>query len=221
MIALPRVALRDVSRLEFVKWAAFVGMLLDHVDLAVFGRGQPWMHAIGGFCLPAFALCFGLGLARSADPMRVVERLVLPSVVAQAAWLVIQPEHPANVLVMFALCALIAVQAATSRWGLTVAAAIAVLAVSMGGEGGPPLVLLVAGGYLASRLDRDWPVMLAGAVWWALVPSLGALLAVLAVLYWPPGAARLARRPGWLAWGYAGHLVALAGLVAAGAWVSG
>lgn len=204
--------LGDVGRLELVKWLAFAAMVADHVDLALFGRGVPWLHAVGSFAFPAFCLTFGAGLATSSDPVSVARRLMLPAIVAQAAWLLIRPEHPLNVLFVFAACA--AVEATSSRWLGPKGAAYLLLAGVAGfaGEGGPWGVMLVAGASAARHLLRWWPVAAVGALWALLVPSVGTLAALAAFALWPASAPRLPRSRGLLAWAYAAHLALLAAL---------
>lgn len=196
------------SRLELLKGAAFIAMVADHVDLALFDRSVPGLHAVGAFAFPAFCLTFGVGLAATTDPMRAVGRLLVPALVAQLAWFFIRPGHPANVLLMFALCAL-AARAAQARPAYG-AAALAGLV--LGGailEGGPFGPLMVAAGYFAGRLDRPWIAMIAGASWCALLPSVGALLATVAT-YWCLHHGPVVRKLPGLPWAYAGHLSALA-----------
>lgn len=195
----------DVGRLELVKWLAFGAMVVDHIDLAVFGRSVPWMHLVGGFAFPAFALCLGFGLACTRDPLAVGSRLVLPAVLAQVAWFFVEPDHPPNVLAMFALCA----------FGLaSPLAATAVVPVAWWlGEGGIFLPLLVAGGYLSAREGWAVPAVVSCALWAVLAGSPGALVALVVFLFAP--SVRLPRVRGLLAWGYAGHLALLAALKAA------
>jgi hypothetical protein len=192
---------RDLARLELVKWAGFLAMVVDHVGIAVYHRSVPELHVVGQFAFPAFCLAFGLGLARSSDPARVSMRLLLPAFVAQVAWAFIEAPHGANVLAMFALCA-----AARDRaWAWPFVFAIGLFA----GEGGPFLPLMVAGGVLAWRLRTAAPVLGAGLGWATLIGSPTAAISALAVAFWPAGAL-VPRVPGLLAWGYALHLAALA-----------
>lgn len=212
MIAIDSVRLVDAGRLELVKWAAFAAMLVDHVGLSLFDRSIPWLHSVGAFAFPAFALSFGIGLALSADPLRIVERLVLPALIAQCMWLVVDPQHPANVLVSFALCAVVA--AAVRARSMVLAFVLAGIAAgcSVAIEGGPVGLLMVAGGFVAVQLRACLPLVAAGAVWAVLVPSIAAWLAVAAVVLWPQQAPRVPRLRGLLAWGYPAHLGALAAL---------
>lgn len=204
----------DVGRLEVVKWAAFVAMIVDHVDLALFGRALGG-QVVGAFAFPAFALCFGLGLARTGEPGGVVARLVVPAVLAQVAWVFIEPGHRANVLIVFAAAAVCVMWHRVSPWmsaaGFAVCAAIAVGQV----EGGPLGVLIVAAGFAAGRLGVWWPVVLVGALWCVGAPSVGAVLGFLVPMLWPASIPRLPRLRGALMWAYPGHLVILATVVVA------
>ena len=205
--------LGDVGRLELVKVAAFLAMVADHVDLVLYERAVPWLHQLGAFAFPAFALTFGIGLARSRDPCAVARRLVVPGLLAQAAWWPLQPAHPVNMLLVFAtLAAVLSVAGpAALRVGLLLGAALGVGAV---GEGGIFTVALVFGGYAAGLNGRWWPLLLCGGAWVAVAPSYGAVAALLAVAVWPANWPRPPRGRGWLAWGYPAHLLALAGLAA-------
>jgi len=201
---------RDVARLELVKWCAFSAMLLDHVDLWLFGR-QLGLNVVGAFAFPAFGICFGLGLARAGDPLRVAQRLVAPAVVAQVAWMVQYPEHPANVLLVFGLCALAALDwqprwVRWSSWGVVIVVAALV------GEGGAFGPLFVLAGFAAGR-QRWWPPLVAVAgLWMALQASIGAALAFGVIATIPARLGAIRRVRGLLSWGYALHLVALAAL---------
>jgi hypothetical protein len=197
----------DLARLEFVKWAAFVAMVCDHVDLALFDRSVPWLHLVGGFAFPAFCLCFGVGLARTSDPVRVAGRLILPSVLAQVAWFWIDQAHPVNVLAMFALCA-VAVRVA---WFGPIVLGLAAFM----GEGGLFLPALVAAGFYGARVGSTVPLAVAGASWGVLAASPGAFVAAAAVAWLPGRLPVLPRVPGLLAWGYTAHLAVLAAAASA------
>jgi hypothetical protein len=193
--------LHDLARLELLKWLAFLAMIVDHVGIAAFHRSVPELHVIGQFAFPVFCLAFGLGLAQSSNPDRVAARLVLPALVAQLAWVVIEPPHGLNVLGMFALCAV----ALDRLWLVPLVLAVSLVV----GEGGPFLPVLVLAGVLASRLAMAAPIVGAGLAWATLIGSPVAAISALAVAFWPAGAL-VPRVPGLLAWGYALHLAALA-----------
>lgn len=206
-----------IGGLELAKWLAFGAMLLDHVDLALFGRSQPWMHAIGRFALPCFAVAFGLGLARASDPLRVGARLVMPALLAQAAWAFLpsaMDPRPVNVLAGFACLAW--VEGMRRLWPAAGAAAFAgLLWMSSGIEGSYVLLLIVGATVLAERA-RTVELHAVGALAVAVaVPSPGAFVGLAA-----PHLARrleidLPRSAGLLAWAYAAHLAVLAALAAA------
>lgn len=206
----------DARRLELVKALALVAMLADHIDLALFDRSLPALHALGQFAFPAFCLSFGIGIAASSDPLRSMDRLVLPAIAAQFAWFVIRPAHPGNVLFVFALCAVAAALAARSR--AAGAAALAGVVVLGAGvlEGGPYGPLLAACGYAAGRAGVGWPALAGGLAWALLAPSVGALVAAVAVPL-AAGVGPILRKVPALPWVYAGHLAALAAVLALGA----
>jgi len=204
----------DLARLEAVKWIAFAAMVLDHVDLALFGRGVPWMHQVGAFAFPVFCVTFGMGVAVSRSGVQVGLRLLAPALVAQVAWAIIRPDHPASILAVFVVFAVLS--HGPQSLALRIAGVVALaLWSALLGEGGAATVILAAGGFAAMRLGRWWPMYAAGALWIALAPSLGALLAFAAVRFWPASWRRVPRVPGLLAWGYAGHLTLLAACLVA------
>jgi hypothetical protein len=208
----------DLARLELVKWVAFAAMIFDHVDLWLFGRALGF-HVIGQFAFPAFALCFGLGLARADDRIGVALRLLVPASIAQAMWVIGGFDHPANVLFVFALCALASLSW-PQRFGAPLAWTAAVLLAGALGEGGAFGVIMACAGFYAAR-SRDWrPVLGAGVLWLALAPSWGALAAFAAVVLLPPRVV-IPRVRGLLAWGYPLHLALLAALALASRQPSG
>ena len=199
--------------LEWIKWLAFGAMLCDHVDLVLFDRQLTWLHSIGRFAFPAFAIAFGIGLARSRDPGEVGWRLFPPAVVAGFAWVVLTMPPYLNVLFVFALCAF-----ALDAWRSNrLYGALLWLAVLLaGGYGlleaqfmGP---LLVAAGVALGAVGW-WPAVLAaGGLAAALAPSVGLVAGVLAPLAYRAPLPAFPRVPGLLAWCYALHLWVLAGL---------
>lgn len=96
--------------LEALKWLAFAGMVIDHIDSAYFDRTLPaWADAIGRPVFPLFAAVFAYNLARPGlDVVRVGRRLLWPALVAIPAhsWLFSEGGLlPLNILVLFAVCA--------------------------------------------------------------------------------------------------------------------
>lgn len=206
-----------MAHLELVKWLAFAAMVVDHVDLVLFNRSVPWMFEVGRFAAPAFAICFGIGLAFTRDAFAVADRLMVPAIVAQCVWLLVAPVGYllayGNVLVVFTCCALVLAAARKHLWAGAAAGAF-LLVVSPGLEGGPGLIVLVAAGYLTSCANSWLPYLGGFAPWLAGALSPGLVAAALA-----PVLARLVpftvpRLRGALAWGYPLHL-AVIGLAAA------
>lgn len=199
--------------LELVKWIAFAAMVADHVDLILLDRSVPWLNAIGRFAYPAFAVAFGLGLARSTDPLAVARRLLVPGLVAQVCWL-LAPGGPAlNVLLSFASVAFFVAMLDRSRWHAA-GALVLVLCLAPWLEGGPAGLLVASAAWAFARFRE--PVWLAGLLPMAVaLPSVG-LVAGLAAP-WIGQRVNLAapRVPGLLAWAYAAHLAALVALRAA------
>lgn len=200
----------DPARLELVKWLAVLAMVCDHSALVLF-PSELWLRQIGNFAFPAFALSFGIGLAASSDPLRVFYRLLLPATVAQACWLLlgVGPQGP-NILFMFAACALAAAlgsaRAPLSLQALSVPIVLLMLYLRV--EGSVMGFALVLGAFVAARHSYWW-MFPASALWVVLMPSLGAVLGVLAVLFAPRLSRPLPHKPGALAWVYVLHLAIL------------
>lgn len=207
VLSRPFWAFADASRLEWVKWLAVASMLCDHLALTLL-PDQQWLRHLGTFAFPAFMLSFGVGLAATFDPLRVAGRLILPAVIAQAAWVFIDGGwHPWNVLFVCGLAA--AALWAFDEWGPWVTGFVygscALLMVLSRAEGGVFGFLFIAAAYWAAR--GWWYGLIAVCVAWLyFVPSVGAALAVAAVVFAPRGLVRLPRKRGLLSWVYAGHL---------------
>lgn len=121
-----RLEVTDAS-LEWMKWLAVVGMVLDHVNWFFFAASidnpqaspHAWMNDVGRVVFPLFAFVFGVNLARVLDAgaagnrarrfRRMVLRLLIAGAVAQGAYCLLRGYFfPLNVLFTFALVALVA-----------------------------------------------------------------------------------------------------------------
>ena len=121
-----RLEVTDAS-LEWMKWLAVVGMVLDHVNWFFFASSidnpqaspHAWMNDVGRVVFPLFAFVFGVNLARVLDAgaigdraprfRRMVLRLLVAGAIAQGAyWLLRGYFFPLNVLFTFALVAVVA-----------------------------------------------------------------------------------------------------------------
>jgi uncharacterized membrane protein len=119
-----RLEVTDAS-LEWMKWLAVVGMVLDHVNWFFLAssvanpQASPhvWMNDVGRVVFPLFAFVFGVNLARVLDDptngaarlRRMLLRLIVAGVVAQGAYVLLRGYFwPLNVLFTFALSALVA-----------------------------------------------------------------------------------------------------------------
>lgn len=194
--------------LELVKWAAFAAMLADHVDLILLGRSVPELHAIGRFALPAFAVAFGIGLARTSDLLHVACRLVAPAFLAAFAWAAVHPLPYVNVLVTFFLGAMIV---AAFQYHAAAGLLIGLLTWLAGPdlEGGSPAVFLVVGAWAAVTWRSPWPALATAAPWLAFALSPGVVLGLLAPWAARYASIRLPRHPGLLLWAYPAHIAAL------------
>lgn len=206
----------DPSRLEAVKWLAVVAMVVDHVGLFLAPEVR-WLHEVGRFAMPAFALAFGIGMAQSRDPLAAVLRLTVPALIAEIAFRVAVPGVPSNVLVLFMLAALVAklVELLGGVIGAVIAAGVFVClwfwpVIDYGALGWA----LVVGGYVAARGHRI-AAYVASGLFLGVLPSVGAFLGMLAVLVVLPWRVVLPRVPGLLGWVYAGHLALLAAVAVA------
>ncbi|HMN45895.1 MAG TPA: TraX family protein [Povalibacter sp.] len=108
-------ALIPVTGIEAVKWFALGAMLIEHVYRYVLDVFPFWVFLIGRSVFPLFALSLAFGLAGSwqtARPQRVIQRLLVWTVIAAAARAFVLPAMPLNVLFTLAagcvvyLCAL-------------------------------------------------------------------------------------------------------------------
>ena len=141
-----RLEVTDAS-LEWMKWLAVVGMVLDHINWFFFAssidnpRASPhaWMNDVGRVVFPLFAFVFGVNLARVLDAdaagdrvqrfRRMVVRLLVAGAIAQGAyWLLRGYFFPLNVLFTFALVALVARGFASDATSTQKLAAVAVFA---------------------------------------------------------------------------------------------
>lgn len=202
---------RQSRGLETVKLLAFLAMLLDHIDLTLFGRGVPWMHAVGRFAFPVFCITCAIGFTLTRSPIRAALRLVPPAIVASIAWHFLPGGVPVHVLWVFAILGASTLLARDGTWLLFAAAALSLIGLGFLLEGGWPGVLLWYSVYFGLRRRWLWPAVgFVHVVFGVLYASLGACLGLLLpyLTLWLPGVPW--RAPGFLAWGYPLHLSSLA-----------
>lgn len=193
---------------EWLKWVAFAAMVADHVSVFFLAGEFNALRVVGLVAFPVFCLTFGAGLARTREPFRVADRLLLPTVVAQAAWVAFIGVEHVNMLGVFMGCALV-VGLHREHPGFGLVGLVALLVLSPVAEGGAFTPLLVLAGFVLGTTGRAWPALLVGALFALGTPvPLVAFGAVLLVLM-PQPALRVPRVPGLLLWGYPLHLVAL------------
>lgn len=134
--------------LLLIKVAAFVVMILDHVDSFLYGGALGIHETVGRAVFPAFAAVLGINLARMdvAGMNRLTSRLLVAGAVAAVPWTLLQGVLlPLNVL-----------------WSLA-AAVVMVTFLRLGSRLGALLVLLPAGLFL----DYQWLGLSAVvAAWW-------------------------------------------------------
>jgi uncharacterized membrane protein len=231
-----RLEVTDAS-LEWMKWLAVVGMVLDHVNWFVFASSienpqasqHAWMNDVGRVVFPLFAFVFGVNLARVLDTRavndraprlrRMLLRLAIAGTIAQGAyWLLRGYFFPLNVLFTFALVALVArgfTSDATSTQKLA-----AVTLFAFGGLAveywwiGAGLALTAL--YFARRHTVRSAMPFVGVLLLLVVMSHSPFpLAVLPVIAALRGVRRtLPRLPGAFHAVYAGHIWLLAGIAA-------
>ncbi|MFT8243196.1 TraX family protein [Roseomonas sp. BN140053] len=239
-----RAATLAGAPLDAVKLAAAALMLLDHVNTVLLQGGAMWMWRLGRIAFPLFALVLACHLARGADPRRAALTLLLFGIPTQPIFALAFPFGTAEASILFTLAAGAALAgwvAAAPRWrqftlgagllGAVLLPRIAHTGVDFGLAGMllPAALLLMLTGprpegfawamlaILALNADtwtppgESWPEKL---VLDALAAGLGGAAVVAA-------AATLRGRPRFLPryalhLFYPGHLLALAGLRAAG-----
>lgn len=179
---------------ELLKRVAFAAMLVDHVDMLLLERSQPWMWAIGRVAFPVFVFTFCFGLAYSRDVVRVGLRVLGVALLAQLVWQWASPGYGANVLFVMALGALAALGSVASPLPWFAVFIVYVLAVHRI-EGGVLGLLCLAGGLAAGRWWRSSSLPLA--------PRVGAAVRA---------GSGLRRAGSWLLWAYPVHLAALGAL---------
>lgn len=229
-----RLEVTDAS-LEWTKWLAVVGMVLDHVNWFFFASSidnpqaspHAWMNDVGRVVFPLFAFVFGINLARvlngpeTADRAprfrRMMLRLLVAGAIAQGAyWLLRGYFFPLNVLFTFALVARIARGFTAEAPSAQKLAAVALFAFgSLAVEYwwvGTGLALTAL--YFARRRTLRSLLPFAGVLLLlALMSRNPAPLAALLVIAALRGAAvSLPRLPGAFHCFYAGHLWVLVGL---------
>lgn len=203
---------------EAAKWLAFALMIFEHVTVFLLGGVFPIAYLLGRLVFPLFALALGEGLAGGGE-MRALEalkRLVLWACVAQVPWSYF--DHDAGLNVLFQLASGLALYLAVygRGWSMSWRTLFAVTAVAVG---------------FAAEFGFPGLVFSFAALWWreTRLPQASALVVFgLCCLYVPNGTHfALLALPLWWAleklgtlprvrhffyYGYAGHLVVLAGL---------
>lgn len=121
---------------ELLKWIALLLMTGDHVAKVVFGGYLPVVSELGRVAFPRFALVMACNLAQpGADLGKSIRRLLLWGAIAQPLHLLAfgQP-LPLNILLTFAVAALVVLALAQGRAWL----------------------VLLAGGVLPMLADYQW-----------------------------------------------------------------
>ncbi|WP_164214001.1 TraX family protein [Stenotrophomonas maltophilia] len=146
------------SARELLKWLAVVLMTCDHVAKVIYGGYVPGLSEAGRVAFPLFALVMAYNLAQpGADAVKSVRRLGMWGLIAQPVhalafgyWL------PLNILLTFALCAVLIWLVDQRRWAcLALAAAILPLFVDYQWAG-VGFVLLV---WCAFKWRQFWPLL--------------------------------------------------------------
>ena len=113
------------SARELLKWLAVILMTGDHVAKVIYGGYVPGLSEAGRVAFPLFALVMAYNLAQpGADVVKSIRRLGMWGLIAQPVhalafgyWL------PLNILLTFALCAVVVHAASSRRWVLLAFAA--------------------------------------------------------------------------------------------------
>lgn len=201
--------------IEGLKWLAFAGMLVDHVNGAFYGYALgPWADAIGRPVLPIFAGVFAYNLARAGqDAAAIARRLLLPAAIAAPAHAALfYPGHawlPLNVLATLAAgAALLALHDRGHRAASWITAALVGFVLEYMHAG---LAIIAAGVMHARRPSSSSSLALALAVLALCVfnGNAWALLALPLAALVVQGGPQIPRTGRWLLWLYPAHLSAL------------
>lgn len=212
----PRVA---SGTLEALKWLAFAGMVVDHVNTGFFRGGLPaWADAVGRPVFPVFAAVFAYNLARpNVDAEALWRRLLLPGLVAIPAFSYLLLDGPVplplNILLLFAICAA-CVQLHARGQGVW-AAMLAVMGGTFVEYHHVGIALVLAGVFVLKR-PGVWSVLAYAAAFAALCVFNGngwALLALPLLAAATGITLRVPRSGALLRWFYPAHLYVLAGIL--------
>ncbi|MBN4937986.1 conjugal transfer protein [Stenotrophomonas maltophilia] len=163
------------SARELLKWLAVILMTGDHVAKVIYGGYVPGVSEAGRVAFPLFALVMAYNLAQpGADLAKSVRRLSLWGVIAQPVHaLVFGYWLPLNILLTFALCAVVVYAAGQRKW-IALAFAAGVLPAFVDYQwAGVGFVLLAWSGFRTGRplqtLVAFAPLCAFNGNWWALV----------------------------------------------------
>lgn len=131
--------------LELLKWLAVGCMLLEHYCRYVIGDVPDWAYSVGRLTFPLFAFCLAVGFVNLTGDRQwqVFRRLCGWAVVAQVCSLAVDGRAYGNVLIIFALSALIYLSIQRGSLILIGFAVGAALIISMFCEFGPIGILIV------------------------------------------------------------------------------
>lgn len=94
--------------LDALKLLAMVLMVLDHINQACLGEGQPWMYYLGRGAFPLFAFVMACHLYRQTPLAGYLKRLVVFALLSQPVFVLALDEIGLNVLFTLALAAVVA-----------------------------------------------------------------------------------------------------------------
>jgi TraX protein len=97
--------------IEWLKWAALVCMVIDHVNHYALEHSMRWMYQVGRLAFPLFAFVLGHNLAQRGGALafeRALPKLLIAGVFAQPFFHAMRPDDAINIMFTLALGAWLA-----------------------------------------------------------------------------------------------------------------
>jgi len=138
-------------------WVYLV-MVVDHVGL-LFYPEQMWMRMVGRMAMPMFAYCVGLGMVRTKDKKRYIQRLFILACLAQPVHWVVINNGEINPVFSLGLGAVVLSRPGRGlRFAMEMVVAALMVSVVPVEYGAYGLLLVVLFGYLieVKGQDLDW-----------------------------------------------------------------
>ena len=137
---------------------AYLAMIVDHVGV-LFYPDQIWMRMVGRMAMPMFAYCVGLGMVRTKDKKRYIQRLFILACLTQAVHWVVINNGLINPVVSLGLGAVVLSRPGRGvRFAMEMVGAALLVSLVPVEYGAYGLLLVVLFGYLieVKGQDLDW-----------------------------------------------------------------